>query len=751
MYRSFGITNFFALAILVCSVYGQADNRINATWQVQKYDISAALPQTETDRNVAVRAKLDLKNVSTGPATTLTLRISQAAEISAVRVGETAVEFTKGEEKAGSATLQKFAVRLPSVAQNGLVSVFVDYKLNIKDNSGLASMSPGSAQFLPLSFWYPTPNSWYFARGADYAPFRVSVTGQSITAVSGGKAQAIGSFDQKLKGQPFFAAGNWDVATAAGVDIYLPKSSNPNAQVRAAEIAGLAAEARAFLAGMFGAAPDVPLKIVAVKRGAGFAGGGTLFIDESVFRRSKIDSQTALSIADGIAKTWLGGSASIAGDGEGAIREGLSRYAATQFIEAKFGQDVADVERERQRNAYAGVVSRDAPITVVAPLDDYYYAEVANKGAMIWRLLARKSGGAEFVSNIKSALDDGIISLSEVRGIFAAQKEFLDYGFDQITDMNLQAGLPLQVNGEARSALRNTGSIDATVTVVARLSNGERLPAQSTVRARSFGEVVFKTTGKIARIEIDSEKLYPQTDYSDDVAPRAFTESDSLLAVKRLFDKQEFANAELAAVSVLSERPRFDDVRVFLGRSLLAQGKTALAEREFRSVLDEKLPTSRSLAWANVGLAELASRSGQTGQAAKFAGDAIRAEAEYGSSLAARSIRSKLNLPAKADDDIVAFFAAFDRSAAANRKSDLAAMILPGEVSKFASGIAGQTEQWKTQIVQVDQIDSNTVLVETVLTIKLLNREIESGTAVYRVSKTASGWKLSGVEIFEVR
>ena len=64
--------------------------------------------------------------------------------------------------------------------------------------------------------------------------------------------------------------------------------------------------------------------------------------------------------------------------------------------------------------------------------------------------------------------------------------------------------------------------------------------------------MTFKTPAKITRVEIDTEKLYPQIDYSDDVAPKEFSESDPLLAVKSLFDKQDFAGAETTARTVLA-------------------------------------------------------------------------------------------------------------------------------------------------------------------------------------------------------
>ncbi len=81
----------------------------------------------------------------------------------------------------------------------------------------------------------------------------------------------------------------------------------------------------------------------------------------------------------------------------------------------------------------------------------------------------------------------------------------------------------------------------------------------------------------------------------------------------------------------------------------------------------------------------------------------------------------------------------------------LDALVLPGEVTKFSGGVAGSTEQWQTQVRQIDRIDANTVLVEANMVIKLLNKETETGIAVYRLTKLGNAWKLSSVEMFEVR
>ncbi len=745
------ITTLAAIAVfMTASALSQDDTRPTATWQVQKYEITATLPTSDADRNLIVKARLDLKNVSARPASTLTLRIGSSAEVSAITIGGSPVDFSKAEEKINSATsLQRLVLRIPSVQPGGSVAATVDYKFNVKDNSGVSALSPTSTQFLPTSFWYPTPNSWYFARGGDFAPTRIQIA--SPGAISSG-TEGGGAFDQKLSVQPFFLVGDLERTAGAGdVAVFIPKGAGTDERSRAADLATIASEARTFIAKYLGTSPAAPIRIVAVRRGGGFSGGGTILVDDGVLRRNKIDSVTAMNIADSVAKMWLGNAVLVSGDGFGALREGLTKYLATQFVESKYGKDVADVERLRQRTAYAAVVRRDSPLIIASPLDDYYYPEVANKGAMIWRALARKAGQDEMFNGIRTLMQDGNLTLAEIRTSQSANKEFLDQMFDQVTDMNLMAGIPTQAGGDWKVALRNTGAVEATVNVTAVLSNGERMTAPTTIKPKDFGEILFKTNQKVTRVEVDADKVYPQTDYSDDVAPRETTDNDLLLAVKRSFDKQEFAAAETTARIVLREFPRFDDVRVLLARSLLAQNKTAEADREFRAVLDEKLPSSRSIAWANVGLADLASRANQSAQAVKFAEDAIRADGEYGASLAARAIRTKVNTSTAVDESVKAFFGQFDKAAISNRKAEVDALAIPGDVAKFTSGISGQAVEWKTNVLFVDRMDANNVWVEANLAIKLLNKDPETGIAVFRLSKAGSGWKLSGVDIFEVR
>ncbi|HEY8559936.1 MAG TPA: tetratricopeptide repeat protein [Pyrinomonadaceae bacterium] len=745
---------FIACLIYIFSLTAtaQTDNRASKTWEVQKYDITATLPTVETDRYLNSRVVLNLRNASTSPASSLTLRISPAAEVSAVKTNGAATDFSKGEEKVGSGILQRIILRGVSVPAGGNLAVEVTYKLKVDENSGLNALSPVGSQFLPLSFWYPTPNSWFFARGADFAPVRLQVVSANGLTVAASGTESGGVYEQKLNAQPFFVTGNWDAVSANNVSVLLPKGAGAEEQKRANELAALASEAKTFVASLLGTAPDAPLRIVAARRGAGFASGGTILVDENVFRRSKIDSLTVTTITEAIAKMWLGGAVKVDGDGNGVIREGFPRFLAAQFIESKFGKEIADIERLRQRTAYAAVVKRDAPLNTVSPLDDYYYTTNANKGAMIWRLLSKKIGQEEFFNIIRASIKDGAVDLAKLRGAFSQNKDFLDYSFDQITDMDLVIGLPQVAGADTKMALRNSGSVDAVVDVVATTERGEKLRASTTIAAKSFGEVSFKTPNKIVRVEVDGDKLFPQLDYSNDIKPVEIDESDFLLFAKKPFDKQDFATAEKNARLVLRDNPRFDDVRVLLARTLLAQNKTADAEKEFRAVLDEKLPTARSLAWANVGLGEAALKSNQTAQAIQYFNEAIKADAEYGATLAARQGKVKANAPLNNDEGIKAFFAQFDKAAVSNRKGDLDALLLPGETPKiFSGGIAGQAQQWTTRIIQIEKVDSMHAVVETNMNIKMLSKDPESGTAVYRLTLVGNDWKLSGVDMFEVR
>ncbi|MEJ7710617.1 MAG: hypothetical protein WKF84_12285 [Pyrinomonadaceae bacterium] len=189
----------------------QAQEEARAAWQVTRFDLSANV--AVAGRTLDVRAILSATNVGQGVGRTMTVRLNPLAEVKSASVGDASATFRSRPE--AKTNIQQVTLNLPGAINSGSsVSVTVDYRLSLADNSALASISPHSSQFLPLSFWYPTPNTQFALRGADTAPFRLTVNaaGGDAMIVSAGKSvKASGSsaeYDQTLNAQPFFSSEN---------------------------------------------------------------------------------------------------------------------------------------------------------------------------------------------------------------------------------------------------------------------------------------------------------------------------------------------------------------------------------------------------------------------------------------------------------------------------------------------------------------------------------------------------------------
>lgn len=772
-----------ACLIIVCLAASSATNtaysqeEARAAWQVVRYDITVNVPAAAVapaERALTVRAALTVRNIGQSAGRTLTLRINPAAEVKAVNVAQASATFRSRTDD--RTKLQQVAITLPAaVAAKADLSVTIDYRLPVTENSGLAALSQVGVQFLPLSAWYPTPNTPFAVRGADTAPFRLTVNSPGHpTVISSGRSTNGGSsggggaaFEQNLSAQPFFVAGKWDAiegaAEARGMSAWLYMGATAEERQQATALLGLAANARSFYAGLLGAAPDAPVKIVAVARGAGFNDAGTLLLDHAVFRRPKVDAATALLVAEATARLWIGGATAVRGEGSGVVREGLTRYLATLFIEKQFGREAADAERMRIATAYAAVARRASPLTQSTPLFETHYTVVANKGALVWRLADRALDAGAFASVLRAQLEagrEGGVTLAGLRAALAERgganvRALLDYGFDQPTDTDLLVGLPHQQGGEWISTLRNLGSLAATVTVAATTDQGERLTQQASVPAKDFGEVRFRTAARVVSAEVDPEKIYPQLDYTNDIAPRPPLTDEAYVEATRLFARSEYAGAERIAREAVRSGPRKDEARVVLARALLAQNKSDEAEREFRGALDERLPLATTLAWANVGLGDIALRKGQAAEAAKRFDEAARVDAEYAATLAARANRLKAEAAvgsAPAPDEAVrSFIKQLDAAIRSGRKAEIDALVVAGELNDFSRGIVGnQPEMWQTRVLRTESLGADRVAADVAITAKTLGRD-QAGTAVLVLARAGSGWKLADIQLFEVR
>lgn len=755
------------LTLIFClSIHAGAQTTSTVIWQVTSFDVNANVQQNERTLNAV--ATINATNVGSGQGRTLTVRLNSKASVKSVTVGGAAGSFRPGTEPRGD--LQRIEISLPSpVAPNASVTVAVTYTLSVESNTGLAAISPIATQFLPLSFWYPMPNTPYSVRGADTAPFRLTVNVPNAMSSGVEKPGPNGSisFEQSLHGQPFFVQGDWDRVEGAGdgrgIVALLEKGAAADDRKHAEALIAFAAAARTFYAASFGPAPEVPIKLVAVRRGAGFSDSGTVLFDADAVRLPKIDAATALSVAEAMAHLWVGGQTAIQGEGGGVLRDALVRFLATEFLQKQFGPDAVRSELYRQRLAYATVAQKDAPLARSSQLDNTYFASVPNRGAMFWRLVERRVGREVLMGVLRAGLQAGKsdangLNLAGVREALVAKggenlKAILDQQLDQVVDTDLMIGLPQQRGADWVSALRNLGSIDVTVTVAATTDRGEQVLAEATVPAKNFGEAVFKTPAKIVRVEIDPDKLYPQLDYGNDVMPRGKDLSQALNEASLQLGAQDFPKAEATARAMLATAPRFQDAQIILARALLGQNRIDEAEKLFRAALDEPLPFSATLAWANVGLGEIAMKRNQPAEAAKLFNAAVVASGDYPSSLAARAGRIRAEAAANnappVDETARAFITQLSQAVVSNKKAELESRIVSGELVKFINASIG-TETWETKVVRTEQLNANLIAADVQISANKLGTA-GSGTAVLMLARTPSGWKLSAIELFEVR
>ena len=765
--------------MLVCvfaasAVSVNAQDETRAAWQVSDYDLTVRMPQTAVAAGqlpaIEVRAVVRARNVGGAAARTFTARIAPEAEVRQVTIDNQPTASEKGTDAA--AKLQTARLRLSqAVAPGGQISVTFDYRLPLERNSGLAAVSPEGAQLLPLAAWYPTPNTQFAARGIDIAPYRLAVGGAGADqlVISGGArtAEAGASvYRQTLNAQPLLLAGRYTTiagsGATAGIDAHLYEGADAAERARAEDLIKLIGEARTFVGEALGVRITAPLRLVAVRRGAGFDGGGVMLVDAAAFRRERTDTATALALVEGVARTVIGGSLPVRGEGAGAIREGLARHLALSFIERRFGAETADAERARERAAYTTIALRDAPLSKLTPASPDYYATAAIKGSGVWRLIEATLGREAFAARMRTAFakPDADLTLVALRAALVAgadeyARSVIDFGFDRPSETDLLVGVPVREQTAQRLALRNTGSVPVRVQIVAHTNGGAPLNQDVAIPASDFGEARFPLTANITRVEIDPQKLYPQINYDNDVAPKSSAPTTLLVDSLGALARSDNTAAEAAARNALARLPRFVEARVALARALLAANRVDDAEREFRAVIEDPLPTAAALAGANAGLGEALLRRNQAAEAARRFDFAARADAAYDVSLAARDGRLRAEAAARTapaiDEEARRFVQTLDAAIKTGRKTEIDALLVPGELAEFARGIvSNQPTLWTSEVRRTELLGGNRIGVDVRVAARVLGKD-QAGTAVYVLTRTPAGLRLADVQLFEVR
>ncbi|HEX4945340.1 MAG TPA: tetratricopeptide repeat protein [Blastocatellia bacterium] len=762
-------------------------------FEIKNYDVKATVNRDA--HVVEVQTKLRLVNLSGREladkvllATTNKPRLSfylhNKAKVTAMSVNGATVQFRTGEPP--RLPLITVATDITSsFASAPEFDVELTYAIPSTDRSQTLHVSTGENYALPNGFWVPMNHNPYADHGVDTAPFTITVNAPGSKIVSSGNRTSDNVYEQTLAAQPFFFAGNYDVtsvtaAKSAKIEIYAPRGLDENGQQQIKRLADEATNIVNFYTDYFGVPQPGAFRIIATgTTGLTFSEPGAVAIDDSYFRRNVLDLGTIELITAAAAKSFIDGRVLMRGRGAGFMRDGLPIYLVAQYLGARYGEAQQTAAFDRYRRAYEPVArGSDAALLQQTPYDRSYTTVVYNKGALVWRLIEKKIGKAAFDKLVRSMLDRqrvDVLSLTEWKAplcraarctsvkadLLAAAgtqsdaiQEVFTQWIENVVVPDFAVGQPQAGASGVESTLVNFGSGDIAVDIVATTEAGEKLNRTVLVKGGEYGAVTFPAGTKIARIEVDPDKLYPQKDYSNDVFPRRAAPNEAYGQASLAFTKKDYATAETKLKEALSAEPNAPILQALLGRVLLATNKTAEATKAFADTLKNQPIPLQAFAWAQLGLGQMALQANKYAEAATHFRLASASELDQATTLAARdgAIKAEQGANAvKVPEEARAFLKQLDEALLTGSPDAVNPLVEQGNLREFVKRVTGsKPTTWTTEILRAEVWDADRIAVDTNVKVKIIGRE-GVGRAVYVLSRASGKWKLSDVPIFDVK
>jgi len=766
-----------SLSLLSIWNVGAQESEGRALFEADHFNITAQAQFSPA--TIDSQATVKVTNRGTAAARQLTLKINKKAKVSAVSVEGATAQFREFDDRF-VAILKNVAINLPkSVPVGGSTTITVSYSFPVEEASATAALTPGDTLLLPESHWFPVVNSIFSPHGADYAPFTLTVTlPQGEQAISGGalKSESPASnattyvYEQTLPGQPFLVAGHYDkpvTGKAAGVEVYLPKGLNAASRQQIDQMIEEAGRILDYYSKLFGAKPATPIRIIGSSRINSFASPSSLIFNLNILRRDILVNEMVESLASGLARNWIGGQIRFTDRGWGVLIDGLPRYLSALYFGERFGADAGKEAFERYRRVYAplGASKRDLHLIVQTPLYDKYYASVLNKGPLVWRMVEREMGRDKLLSAIKGLLspEQGRTTFDEFRKTLIAAggkgvETILFQWIDKVVDPDLMIGIPRPTEKGITSALRNFGTGDVKVDVLAITDKGERLIEQATIPSEGLSEVHFNTANKIVSVEVDPDKIVPQINYDNDAQPKQLSGLTVYNEGYSLYVKQDLAGAEAKFREAAKLEPQHGLPRVWLGRVLALQGKTDEAMKELNAALEIQPPLAAVVAWANITLGELAQAKGESEKAIGYFKHAVLMDAEVAATTAARAGLIKAETAANklppVEESVRSFISQLDKAINSGNAQALAPLIVRtnAKLKKFMNGVAINKPQWTSEILRAEALDADLTAVDVNVKAREGDRSF-SGTALLILRRAGSGWLLDNIpeELFNVK
>jgi tetratricopeptide (TPR) repeat protein len=795
---------FPSLFIVLACVTGVAAQEV----EVDRYNINARIDAAASAADV--HASLSISNLGQTPKPKIYLRLTKLAKVSSATANGTSAQVDTTEDRRVT-TLNQIVLTLQSPLESGAkATIDLNYRIEAPESAASIYIYSGEVLLTPESLWFPMPSTMYAPLyGPTTAPFTLTLSAVSSTpgfrAVSSGALRSDGqssTFDQPLNSLPLVVAGNFDQPVSSehsGVKIEIlvqpgiaAVSSDAKPADSRAVVARLEDETNRvidFLTRTLGPPPTgSTFRIVSSVRAANIVEPGLLVLNEQVFRRDTLSASIIEVLADAITRIWIDGRVRIRGQelkaaqekragakasGPAFLRDSLPRYLAALYLEDRC-KDAARDLFARMRAGYTPVAQsgRDAELGVQTLLLPSYSAAVLSKGPLVYRLLAEAAGRQNLIAAIKTVLSGAqtrIVSIEDLRaaltkGASPDVEKIFQQWIDSIIEPDLIVGsaLPGDRPGTQRMNLRNLGTGDVTVTVLAITASGKQVTASVLVPSEGLATAELSTAEKIISVEVDPEKLIIQSNYDNDArdndSKTTRTSAQSLLNESIVaFNKSQYSDAETKLRQALKLEPHNAVFHAWLGRVLASQKKTDEAAAEANIAIKVDPPIGPALAWARITLGQVALFHNQAAEAARqFRAAAVEAEeatAQFAAQESLVQAERAAGTPLQIDESVRSFISQFDAAVKLVSSEKLFALVVKNNLKRFVQGLTvSRPASWTTEILSVDRVDANRVAVGVGIKARADGKD-HAGTAVFILSRTSNGWVLEDVphQLFNVK
>jgi hypothetical protein len=790
-----------ALLVLVAAAVNAAAQEV----EVDRYNVTARIDVAASAADV--RAAITISNLGQTPKPKLYLRLTKLAKVGGVTVNGAPAQFETADDRRVATLNQIIITPSSSIGAGASGTVEVSYRIEVPESSPLLHIYTGETLLSPDAVWFPMPSTVFTMYGPATAPTTVTVSFASgstnFRAASSGtfKNDASGqtfTFDQPLNSLPLIVAGSFDPPLAsdrggAKIEVYtqpgitaVSADGKPPASSIAARLSEEAGRIIDFYTKTLGPLPaGTTFRIISSPRAGNIVVPGALVLNQQVFRRSEIGAPVVETLADAIARMWTDGRVRLRGQeprsAQGSqpatkarsaalLRDSLPRYFSLLYFEERFGRDGARAMLSRMLWAYTPVAQsgRDLDLGTQTIALPNYTAAVLNKGPLVLRLVAETIGRDKFIAstrNLVSGSQTRIITNAELKaglvkdGGPEVEKLFQQW-VESIIEPDIIVGTPLpsEKPGSQLINVRNLGTGDVTVALVAATASGKQVTTMVAVPSENITAAEIQTSEKITSVEVDPEKLIIQTNYdndSRDLSRNALRTSAQTLFNESiiLFNKGQLAEAEAKLREAIRREPGNPLLHGWLARTLASQKKMDLVGAAATAAIKIEPPFGPALGWAYLSLGQVALARNQPAEAARFLRVAVIEAEEAPAQLAAIESLIQAETAAKiippVEESARSFIAQFD--AAVKQPTDkLSAMIVRGNLRKFAQGLAVTRQTaWTTQILHAEQIDANRVALDVGLSVRSDGRD-RAGTAVFILLRAGGDWLLEDVQLFNV-